>query len=159
MRKHIFMCFILFLYAKTYKGGDYMAKKKKRYKKRKKQPRPVSNIRDKHHLCYQRNKWARGSLRLLRDYWYCRVSIPRDTLHKKLHIEMPDIPVPSDSSAKSALKQLEMLEQYSVISEFDSIERRLDLLASLFDCSDQATADAFRKQLEIVREFNKTPQK
>lgn len=136
-----------------------MAKTKRRNKKyRKRQPRPVSNTRDRHHLCYQRNKWARGSLRLLRDYWYCKVSIPRDTLHKKLHLEMPDVPVPSDSSAKSALKQLEMLEQYSAITEFDSIEKRLDLLASLFDCSDQKTADAFRKQLEIVREFRKSPQ-
>lgn len=136
-----------------------MAKKKRRNKKhRKRQPRPANNIRDRHHLCYQSKKWARGSLRLLRDYWYCKVSIPRDTLHKKLHLEMPDIPVPSDSSAKSALKQLEMLEQYSAISEFDSIERRLELLATLFDCSDQATADAFRKQLDIVREFRKSPQ-
>lgn len=133
-----------------------MSKKKKRYnKRRKKQPRPVSKIRDKHHLCYQRNKWQRGNLRQLRDYWYCKVLIPRDTLHKKLHLEMPDIPTPSDSSAKSALEQLEMLEQYSAISEYDSIERRLDLLASLFDCSDQPTANAFRKQLEIVREFRK----
>lgn len=136
-----------------------MAKKKKRYNKRKrKQARPASNIRDRHHLCYQRNKWQRGNLRLLRDYWYCKVSIPRDTLHKKLHLEISNIPVPSDSSAKSALEQLEMLEEYSAISEYDSIERRLDLLASLFDCSDQATADAFRKQLEVVREFRKSPQ-
>ena len=135
-----------------------MAKKKQRSKRRrKKQPRPASNLRDRHHLCYQRNKWARGNLRLLRDYWYCRVSIPRDTLHKKLHLGVPDIPTPRDSSAKSALKQLEMLEQYSAISEYDSIERRLELLATLFDCSDQPTADAFRRQLDIVREFRKSP--
>lgn len=63
------------------------------------------------------------------------------------------MPVPQNASAKAALEQLENLEKYSAISEFDSIERRLDLLASLFDCSDQATADAFREQLRIVREF------
>lgn len=140
--------------ASSFIGGDNMAKKKRRIKKhKKKQPRPTSNIRDKHHLCYQRKKWARGSLRVLRDYWYCKVSIPRDTLHKKLHLEISDIPVPSESSAKSALKQLEMLAEYNAISEYDSIERRLGILASLFDCSDQETADAFRKQLDIVREF------
>lgn len=133
-----------------------MAKKKRRIKKhKKKQPRPTSSVRDRHHLCYQRKKWTRGSLRLLRDYWYCKVSIPRDTLHKKLHLEVSDVPVPSESSAKSALKQLEMLEEYNAISEYDSIERRLDILASLFDCSDQETANAFRKQLEVVREFRK----
>ena len=70
---------------------------------------------------------------------------------------MPDIPAPQSSSAKSALEQLGYLEKYGSISEFDSIERRLTLLAALFDCSDQETADAFRKQLEIVREFKKSP--
>lgn len=129
-----------------------MSKHKKRKRYKKKRP-PITKVRDKHHLCYQRRKWQRGYLRLLRDYWYCRVYIPRDTLHRKLHLELKDVPVPQNASAKAALEQLEHLEKYSAISEFDSIERRLDLLASLFDCSDQATADAFREQLRIVREF------
>lgn len=134
-----------------------MAKKKKRSKKRKKRYNVSVHTRDRHHLCYQRNKWQKGNLRRLRDYWYCKVSIPRDTLHKKIHLELPDIPVPKDSSAKSALEQLETLETFSAITEYDSIERRLELLASLFDCSDQETADAFREQLRVVHEFRKTP--
>ena len=132
-----------------------MAKKKKRLRKRKRKHNVTNNARDRHHLCYQSRKWQRGNLRLLRDYWYCKISIPRDTLHRKIHLELSDIPAPKDSSAKSALEQLEQLEAFSVISEFDSLERRLDLLAALFDCSDQATADAFREQLRIVREFKK----
>lgn len=74
-----------------------------------------------------------------------------------IHLEVPDIPAPKDSSAKSALEQLEFLEKFSAISEYDSIERRLELLASLFDCSDQETADAFREQIRIVHEFKKAP--
>lgn len=132
-----------------------MAKKKKRAHKRKKRQNTANNIRDKHHLCYQKRKWQRGNLRKLRDYWYCRVSIPRDTLHKKIHLELPDVPIPKDLSAKNALEQLETLETFSAISEFDSIERRLELLASLFDCSDQATADGFREQIRIIREYKK----
>lgn len=134
-----------------------MAKKKKRSKKRKKQRKISNHTRDRHHLCYQRKKWERGNLRRLRDYWYCKIPIPRDTLHKMIHLEVLDIPVPKDSSAKSALEQLEFLEKFSAISEYDSIERRLELLASLFDCSDQETADAFREQIRIVHEFKKAP--
>lgn len=133
-----------------------MAKKKK--SRRKKNPRSGSiYLRDTHHLCYQKNKWTRGYLRELRDYWYCRILIPRNTLHRQIHLEVPDVPAPSPISAKSALEQLGYLEEYGSITEFDSIERRLELLASLFDCSDQPTADAFRAQLEIVRRFNKAP--
>lgn len=134
-----------------------MAKKKKRPHKRNKKRRAANNVRDRHHLCYQRNKWQRGNLRKLRDYWYCRVSIPRDTLHKKIHLELSDIPIPKDLSAKNALEQLETLETFSAISEYDSIERRLELLASLFDCSDQPTADGFREQLRIIREYKSPP--
>jgi len=136
-----------------------MAKKKKRrYRRNTKATRQKTNARDTHHLCYQRNKWRKGYVRELRDYWYCRISIPRDTLHRFIHLNLPDIPAPQSSSAKEALEQLGYLEKYGSITEFDSIERRLELLAALFDCSDQATADAFRKQLEIVREFKKSPQ-
>lgn len=143
------------------KGGDFVAKQKK--KKRRKNPRrksspPVSRVRDKHHLCYQRKKWGRGALASFRDYWYCRMYIPRDTLHKMIHLEVPNVPPPSESSARAALEQLGYLEQYGSITEFDSLERRLDLLAALFDCSDQPTADAFRAQLEVVRKFKKAPQ-
>lgn len=137
-----------------------MAKKKKRRKKRQKRKNcnspKVTKVRDRHHLCYQRHKWNRGSLLVLRDYWYCKVFIPRDTLHKMIHLNVFDVPVPSESGARSALEQLGYLEKFGAITDFDSIERRLDLLASLFDCSDQPTADAFREQLRIVREF-KTP--
>ena len=115
-------------------------------------------MRDKHHLCYQRRKWGHGALVSLRDYWYCRVSIPRDTIHKAIHLEVPTVPPPKESSAKSALEQLGYLEEYGSITEFDSLERRLDVLASLFDCSDQPTADAFRAQIEVVRKLKKALQ-
>lgn len=70
---------------------------------------------------------------------------------------MEYIPVPSDMSAECALNQLVLLEQRGGISCEDGIEKRLMVLAALFDCSDQPTADAFRKQLSIVHEFNNKP--
>jgi len=131
-----------------------MAKKKKRPRKRK---RSINYyLRDVHHLCYQQKKWQCGNLRKLKDFWYCKISIPRDTLHRHIHLMLGDIPTPKDASAVYALEQLRILEKYEAISEYDSIERRLNILASLFDCSDQETADAFREQLRIINEFKKT---
>lgn len=79
-------------------------------------------------------------------------------MHKHIHLEVPNIPPPKDSSAKAALEQLGYLEMYGSITEFDSLERRLELLAALFDCADQPTADAFRAQIEVARELKKSPQ-
>lgn len=134
-----------------------MAKKRKRRYKRNGKAIKHNNVMDRHHLCYQKNKWRNGYLLALREYWYCKILIPRDTLHKMIHCNVVDIPAPKGASAKSALEQLGYLEKYGSISEFDSLERRLELLAALFDCCDQPTADGFREQLRIVREFKKAP--
>lgn len=134
-----------------------MAKKKRQHRRSKKPRRAMSTL-DRHHLCWTRRKWECNEwLRALRLYPYCVIMIPRDTLHRYIHSEMCYIPAPKPSSAKYALYQLELLEKANVLHEDDPIEKRLTLLAALFDCSDQPTADAFRKQLKIVREFNNPP--
>lgn len=63
------------------------------------------------------------------------------------------VPVPKAINARSALEQLRTLERYEVIHETDSIERKLEVLIALFDCAEQPTADALKKQLDIVRKF------
>ena len=73
-------------------------------------------------------------------------------LHNTIHAKMRDIPVPRQVSAERALKQLELLEFYHAIGPEDDILKRLEILASLFDCSNQPTADAFRKQIIVVCE-------
>ena len=70
---------------------------------------------------------------------------------------MSGVPVPKDYSAKQALEQLLMLEKANAIHDDDPIEKRLNLLASLFDCIEQPTADGFRKQLELVRYYKNPP--
>lgn len=131
-----------------------MTKKKKRYKRKKKQYINPS-FRDTHHLCYQQRQWERGNLKRLKDFWYCKIKIRRDTLHRYIHNNLSNITPPKDLNAKKALEQLELLEKYCAISEFDSIERRLEILASLFDSCDQQTADDFRKQMQLICEFKK----
>lgn len=112
---------------------------------------------DRHHVCWPRRAWNTGYAKALRTHWYFLVKIPRKTLHAAIHHEMGQVPTPSGAAAKQALEQVLNLERYGALHRDDPLEKRLGLLASLFDCVDQPTADAFRQQLRIVRSFNKSP--
>lgn len=70
---------------------------------------------------------------------------------------MAGIPAPTEKNAKFVLGQLRILENYGAISDDDPIEKRLVVLASLFDCFEQPTADAIRRQLQIVYRFKNEP--
>ncbi len=59
--------------------------------------------------------------------------------------------------AREALKHLEYLEKLGAISDKDPFEKRLTVLIALFEYASQPTADALKKQLDLVREFNKKP--
>lgn len=112
---------------------------------------------DNHHLCFIRAWWGKGYVRELRQFHYCIMPIPKNTLHRFIHRNMSGVPVPKDYSAKQALEQLLMLEKANAIHDDDPIEKRLNLLVSLFDCIEQPTADGFRKQLELVRYYKNPP--
>lgn len=129
-----------------------MSKLKKRYMKRKKsKTHCVSNsAKDRHHILYQRRHYT-GVLSDLRNYEYCVVSIPKNTLHRQIHEYLGDIPAPRPASAREALWQLRVLYRYGGISDTDDIEKRLLVLISLFECVEQPTADALKEQLSIVR--------
>lgn len=68
---------------------------------------------------------------------------------------MGEIPVPSPIASKEAYEQLDLLDKMGALHTNDGIEKRLNLIAALFDCIDQPTADAFREQIYIVRDYNK----
>lgn len=133
-----------------------MAKSKKRYGKKKHKAKRCNGC-DTHHLCYQRRHWRHGATRALRLFHYCLIQIPKATLHRMIHEYVGDIPEPTELNAQHALEQLKMLERYNAIHNDDPIEKRLNLLAALFDCCDQPTADGFRKQLEIVHKYYSKP--
>ena len=138
-----------------------MSKRKKRRKKKRSKGRSLSKPKtanDWHHILWQRNKWSQGYVYKLRDHPYCRISIPRETLHRHIHLEMIGIPVPSQDSAKIVLDQLGCLYERGLISLDDSFEKRLKILATLFEGYDQETADAIKKQLDLVCEYYASPQ-
>ena len=112
---------------------------------------------DSHHCLWPRADYSKGYAKVLRQYWYFIVKVPRETVHSAIHQEIGCVPVPPGGVAKEAYKHLIMLENYGVLHPDDPIERRLELLASLFDYAYQPTADALRKQKEIVHRFSKRP--
>ena len=112
---------------------------------------------DKHHLCFSRRQWSRGAAGELRLFHYCIVHLPKYTLHQAIHDRIGSIPPPKEVNARAALYQLKMLWKYRAISDKDSAERRLEILAACFDCCEQPTANAFRTQARIIREFRARP--
>lgn len=125
-----------------------------RSKRRRKKKQRSQN--DLHHLLWIRKLWSKGAIGRLRAHPYCTVSIPRDTLHRHIHTFLAHIPVPKETTAKVVLAQLDLLEKYRGISLEDPIEKRLEVLIALFAYIEPTTAEALRKQLDLVREFNKS---
>mgnify|MGYP003318534447 CR=1 FL=1 len=83
--------------------------------------------------------------------------IPKNTLHHEIHKYVREVPLPTATAANEALKQLAMLDSVGVLHDEDPIEKRLRLLAALFDCIAQPTANALYKQLDIVYRFYDKP--
>ena len=129
-----------------------MAKKKK-----KKHKSWFGSEYDTHHIFFTRVGYNGPFANKLRTYWYCIVEIPKGTLHHMIHEKVRYVPVPRNSTISDVLEELAKLESYDAIGPDDSIEKRLKVLISLFDCVDQPTADALKKQLEIVTGYNKPP--
>ena len=109
---------------------------------------------DKHHLLWCRRDWRTGYAHALREHWYLRMVIPKNTLHARIHESIANIPVPTGVSAREAYTQLMNLETYGAIHKNDPIEKRLKLLIALFDCQEPETAYALKQQLRIVQEYN-----
>lgn len=111
---------------------------------------------DTHHLFWQRRYWNYGNVKALRVYSYCHLIIPTN-LHREIHLNINNIPIPSQRNAKIALWHIRTLESYNAINSNDSIEKRLQILIALFQCVEQPTADALERQLEIICRFYTKP--
>lgn len=127
-------------------------------KKRRNLRRTSAQYKDTHHIFWCRKDYQKGWAKRLRDHWYCRVDIPMNTLHHRIHEEIPQVPTPRVINIKDALSQLEMLEKYNAIHPYDNIEKRLYVLMALFDCCEPETHAALKQQYDIVRKhFYRNP--
>lgn len=122
-----------------------------------KSKKPQRRDSDVHHLCFPRKKWSNGYAKAIRNYWYFMVLIPRRTLHANIHKELRSIPCPSGQSAAMAYDHIRLMDKYGALSLDDPIEKRLNLLIGVFDCIEQPTANALRRELEIIRKYEQKP--
>lgn len=132
-----------------------MAKKKKRYGKKplKKQPVRSSSARDVHHIWFIAREYSGKYTSQLRNFWYCKMSIPRDTLHREIHRNVARVPLPKDSSAREAIAILKDLDKRGALKETHSILTRLQLLICIFEYVEPDTTLALKAQYEVVEKF------
>ena len=79
--------------------------------------------------------------------------IPMQTLHREIHSKIHDIPTPNGRECRIAYEEIERLDAMGAISEYDTIEKRLDLLISLWHEDCPATCAILEWQKEIVAKF------
>ena len=128
-----------------------MAKKKKR-----KRRAPVNpSMLNCHHILWQARHWDNGYAKALRNHEYMKKMIPRDTLHKEIHSEISDIPMPSGKLCEKAYREIERLYREELIDfDYDSIETRIDVLLQIWaedDC--EPTKAMLRKERAIAHNF------
>lgn len=124
-------------------------KRRNKAKQAKRNIKPVnSSPMNRHHLCYQKVSWNRGHAKAVRNFWYCNIPM-NINYHRAIHQKIVSIPVPDEQLAKDVYYHLVMLAQHGEITENDTFEQRILLLASLFDDESPSTAHALRKQLDI----------
>lgn len=113
--------------------------------------------RDRHHLMWTAKSWDKYWASRLRLYPWFIVPIPKCTLHFQIHQEVSCIPVPSEPHCREAYETVRGLERRGALSPNASVETRLELLVSLFDCVEPATARALKQELAIVKQFYSKP--
>lgn len=106
---------------------------------------------DRHHIFYPHSAWKTGWAKELRNYWYCVLMLPRETVHRKIHFEVPFIEREEGLAYKQALDQLTFLDEFGVLHETDDLEARLNLLICLLDNGVSPTAESLKKQLNAIK--------
>lgn len=112
---------------------------------------------DTHHLLWPKAHYNVGYAKRLREFWYLSVEIPQRTLHAQIHRRVSVIPLPSGLACKMALEELVHLDNYGAIHADDPIEKRLEILISMFKYVSPFTARALEHQLRVVNEIKNPP--
>ena len=133
-----------------------MSKRKKKKRANRRNARaPVFRAYDVHHIFFQGCKWKTRWAKRLREMPYCKVILPRTTVHNAIHHYIQTVPVPKEINARMVVESLEELKQYEAIHATDSVEKRLRVLIALFECVEEPTTNALKAQLEVVSKFEK----
>lgn len=79
--------------------------------------------------------------------------IPKNTLHRFIHEKVNDVPLADGQSCKIAVQAINNWLEAGYISLDDPVDRKLEVLAGIFNKTSPKTADVLRKQLNIVRDY------
>lgn len=132
-----------------------MSRKKRRNKCQQKSEKYIRQLarEDYHHLLFQRKHWQQGYAKILREHSYCGGYIPQATLHREIHSKAHDVPTPNGSDCRYAITKLnEMLEQ-GIIDINDRLDRKAQILSSIFSERCPATSAMLLWQSEIISKF------
>lgn len=112
--------------------------------------RTLSNC-NTHHIFYPRNEWKqRKNAKQLRDYWYCKITLPLDA-HGAIHHKLRNIPFPQENVAKRVLTSLREYQRYGAITADDSAENRIMLIIRLIGGSAPETTKALKDELHLIQ--------
>lgn len=108
-----------------------------------------------HHILWQKRHWDRGWALRLRNHPYCKIDIPKDTLHRFIHESVIDIPVPTGPECKNAYIAITSWIDGGFASMDDDLSERCRKIAMCFRASSPSTYNALIKQKQIADEYKK----
>lgn len=125
--------------------------------KKKRKNRRVRTVnyftRDWHHALWQRKNWSKGWAKLLREHEYCGAYIPKNTLHVEIHKYINNIPCPDGKYCHIAFEIINRKLEEGYIDTEDPLDKKLEVLIEIFDKTSPKTAEALKKELEIVKSY------
>lgn len=135
-------------------------KSTKRAKKRKAKRKFDPSVLNRHHILWTASQYGRNYARRLRLHKWMVIPIPRDTLHKEIHLNVGCIPMPKGQLCKKAYLELVRLDELGLLDYEASLEDRINWLLDIWSIDEAPrTVLALQHQKQIVREFyhNQSP--
>ena len=124
---------------------------------KKKKLRLDNSARDWHHCLFQKRHWKSGWAKCLREHEYCGARIPKNTLHRFIHEGVHDVPVADGKSCRIAVEAINDWLEHGLIGIDDPIDQKLETLIKIFNVNEPKTAKVLKKQLEIIRNYQRPP--
>lgn len=136
-----------------------MSKKKRRYNRKKQKKKNVSiqsSCCDRHHIFWTRRSYSQHPWALkLRNHPYSIVLIPKNTLHREIHHNVPEVPLPKEIVCERVYNELERLWNFGAIKDTDDIIKRLDLLIFVMKYAADDTVEVLEQQRAIASRYYK----
>lgn len=107
--------------------------------------------RNIHHILWPKRHWKTGYAKKLRDHYYMKY-LMNQWVHENLHANLTTITAPNGSICRKAYEKLCEMDKNGEISEYDKVEKRIDVLVDILkneNCS--LTVGDLRQQRDVVK--------